>query len=185
LTYVFLVAFFSHVAIQFLCPDIGVSKGNIFRCGYNPPLSNLPDTHRFRWTNTISLFSVCVAGKQMWWWHLYMQGKRMFNYPCILQCLYILINYYDFKLFAVLVKVKMTECSIWWNRNFSITSTSLLLALYYIVYISIIKRKNIYYIQCMAMEKMKKISVWLPEYSLYRTVSLERISHQMKGILYC
>lgn len=37
----------------------------------------------------------------------------------------------------------------------------------------------------MAMEKMKKISVWLPEYSRNRTVSLEWISHQMKGILYC
>jgi len=145
----------------------------------------LPDTHCFCWTNTISLFSVCVAGKQMWWRHLYMQGKRMFNYPCILQCLYILINYYDFKLFAVLVKVKVTECSIWWNRNFSLTSTSVLLHTILHSLHQYYKKKKYLLHTVYGYGKMKKISVWLPEYSLNRTVSLERISHQMKGILYC
>jgi len=36
-----------------------------------------------------------------------MQGKRMFNYPCILQCLYILVGYYDFKELIVLVKGRL------------------------------------------------------------------------------
>ena len=187
LAYVFFVAFFSHVAIQFLCPDIGVSKGNIFRCGYNPPLSNLPETHRFSWTNTISLFSVCVAGKQTWWRHLYMQGERMFNYPCILQCLYILINYYDFKLFAVLVKVKMTECSIWWNRNFSITSTSLLLrTILHSLHQYYKKEKYLLHtVYGYGKNKKRYLYGYQWEYSLNRTVSIEWISYQMKGILYC
>ena len=187
MTCVFFVAFSSRVAIQFLCPDIGVSKGNIFRCGYNPPLSNLPEMHRFSWTNTISLFSVCVAGKQTWWRHLYMQGERMFNYPCILQCLYILINYYDFKLFAVLVKVKMTECSIWWNRNFSITSTSLLLrTILHSLHQYYKKEKYLLHtVYGYGKNKKRYLYGYQWEYSLNRTVSIERISYQMKGILYC
>lgn len=59
----------------------------------------------------------------------------MFNYPCILQCLYILVGYYDFKELIVLVKGRlqcMVEQELHHNFNFFIITHNLQsLHLYY------------------------------------------------------